>query len=115
LGGAAGIILLRTLMMAACLLLVLGLDGRRLVVNSLLAILAANAMQPAFIERPQLFTFVCFAAFLRLVFPVLETSLTRAKALVLVGLQVLWVNAHGAASLMGIVVVGAAWSQRLWE
>ncbi len=116
-GGVNGIIIFRTFTMLFIFGLVLWIDKKRAWLTSLLVILAANAAQPAFIERPQLFTFMIFAWFLYLAFRVLEKGLTKKLALWLIGLEILWVNLHGAAALLGIGIVAclalqAAYNQK---
>ena len=109
--GANGIIVFRTLMMAFTLLVLLWIDRRALWPNGLLAILAANSLKRGFIERPQLFTYAIFAMYLWLACRYLEEppehGRRRRILWAFVVLEALWVNLHGAASLMGLGVVGA--------
>lgn len=104
--GVNGIIVFRTLVMLGIFGLFLFVDRKRAWIYSILGILGANAVQGAFMERPQLFTYMFFAAFLYLAFLVLEKGLSKNIALSFVVLEILWVNMHGAASLLGFGVVG---------
>ncbi len=105
-GGVNGIIVFRALAMLAVFGLLLCIDTKRAWIYSILAIVGANAVQGSFMERPQLFTFMLFAAFLYLAFLVLEKGISKKISLLFVALAILWVNMHGAASLLGIGVVG---------
>ena len=118
--GASGIIVFRTLMMAFTLLVLLWIDSRSLWPNGLLAILAANSLKRGFIERPQLFTYAIFAMYVWLACRYLEDppglGARRRRILwAFVVLEALWVNMHGAASLMGLGVVGALLIQEMME
>lgn len=110
--GVNGIIVFRTLAMLVVFGLLLLVDKKHAWLTSLLVILAANAAQPAFIERPQLFTFILFALFVFLAFRTLEKGLSQHIALAFIGLEVLWVNMHGAAAFLGIFVVVSLALQR---
>lgn len=122
-GNAAAVILFRTAAMMATLAFILLIDTRRLWLFVPLAVLAANAMRPSFIERPQLFTFIIFSAGLLLTFRILETLATRSprrrewirSLLIFVLLQILWVNTHGGAALVGLIFPGILFLDRLWE
>jgi tetratricopeptide (TPR) repeat protein len=113
--GANGIIVFRTLTMAAIFGLFLWIDRKRAWLNSLLVILAANAVQPGFIERPQLFTFIIFAVMLYMAIDVLRRGLTQRHIIWFVVLEILWVNLHGAASLLGLLIVGSLALQYLYD
>lgn len=119
-GGAMGMIALRTAMMAATFSALLAIDPRRIWPNAALAVAGAGAALGTFLERPQLFTFLITALQLLLATRYLSTDdetrhgkrgwLPLAGML---GLQVLWVNLHGGAALVGLVIIGALAFQRL--
>ena len=113
-GGSTAIILFRTCMMLLALGILLCLNRRSIWLMMPIAILAANAIRPAFIERPQLFTFVIFSACLYLTMRVLDldavggfTKHLRVRYVAAFAvLQVLWVNMHGGAAMLGLLFPG---------
>lgn len=113
-GGTNGIILFRTLTMLLVFGVLLAINKKHIWLTSLLVIFAANSAQPAFIERPQLFTFMIFAIFVVLAFRVLERGLSSKLALALIGLEILWVNMHGAAAILGIFILVCLALQRAY-
>lgn len=117
-GGALGVIGLRTVIALAVFLLPLSLDLRRLWAYSPLVILAAAGALRGFVDRPQLFTFLLFTAELVMMLRYLDTSSARSRGRLLVGLialQVLWVNLHGGAVLLGLFLFAAMFLQRLLD
>lgn len=115
LGGANGIIAFRTLTMLTVFGLLLWIDRKRAWLYSLLVILAANVVQPGFIERPQLFTFILFAAFLYLAIHILKHGLSKKIIIWALALEVLWTNLHGAASFMGVLILGCVAAQYAYD
>lgn len=113
-GGINGIIIFRTLTMLFVFGVLLAMDKRHIWLTGFLGIVAANAAQGSFIERPQLFTFSLFALAIVLAFRILERGLSPALAIACVILEVLWVNLHGAAAFLGILIVGCAALQRIY-
>src|SRR3989344_728119 len=113
-GGTNGIILFRTIAMLVVFGLLLAINKKHIWLTSLLVLFAANAAQPAFIERPQLFTFALFALFVFLALRVLEKGLSNKLALALIILEILWVNMHGAAAFLGIFIVVCLALQRAY-
>lgn len=116
-GGPTGVVLFRTAMVLAAFLVLLFLDRKNLWPNVALAIVAANVARLGFLERPQLFTYLFLAADIALAFHALglagDPSPRARRRFWLLGfavvlIQILWVNAHGAASILGWVVIGAA-------
>lgn len=123
LAGAIGIILFRTGMIVLTFALLLAIDPARLWPNGLVAIWAAILAQPGYVERPQLFTYAIFAAFLLLAYRYLEDpeaieadpgSRRRLLATFLI-LQILWVNFHGGACILGLMVAGALLCERFYQ
>lgn len=123
LGGINGVILFRTLLVTLTWLFILLIDPKQLWLNSVLVIVAANLGRSSYMDRPQLFTFVLLSVFLWLALRVLEQDTTgqlnwktRWRLLIWFPLlQVLWVNFHGAAALVGLVVVTAVVLQMAWN
>jgi tetratricopeptide (TPR) repeat protein len=113
--GINGIIVFRIATIFVTFGLLLMIDKRRVWLNSLLVILAANAAQGGFMDRPQLFSFMIFAGWMWLATSLLDRPITKKDVAIGVGLQLLWVNLHGAASLLGFLVLGAVVVQRLWD
>lgn len=105
--GPAGIILFRGIIASACVGLLLLLGRKGLFWNVLLAVWAIVITKGSFLERPQLFTFLFFALFLLLAFTYLDAPSRRARlsvAIAAVVTELLWVNMHGAAALLGCAV-----------
>lgn len=117
--GVNGIIFLRLFLIAATLGVLLAIDARRLWVNAALVIIASVAAMPGYMDRPQLWTFLFLAADLALAFSALRVPLgARVPSLVLVafvGIEVLWVNVHGAAAIVGLLIFGAFVLQWWWN
>ena len=106
--GPTGSILLRGLLMAAVAMIVLAIDRSRIWPNVLIAALLAVAMRPGFLERPQMFSAVLYALSLYLIFSLLrdpQKPWNRLRAMI--GIQIVWVNMHGAAALIALVPLGA--------
>lgn len=125
LGGPVAQILFRGLLVAVAFSLLLLIDRKRVWPNFFIILIAAYFNRPSFMDRPQLFSFVFFCAFLLLATQYLRRSRTdhdiraswRKKLFgILLLLQVLWVNTHGAAATYGIIVLFALLAERgiLW-
>ena len=126
-GGATGVILLRTLIVLAIAGLLLSRNIRDIWLIAPLTVLAVALALPGFVDRPQLFTFLLFTASFVLALRYLDldaSSSTRTRPSaslrvnsgvlwMLVGLEILWVNLHGAAAVMGLIIFGALFFQRL--
>ncbi|MDD5751857.1 MAG: hypothetical protein PHS73_05060, partial [Candidatus Peribacteraceae bacterium] len=116
-GGSTGVIVLRTLLAALSFGALLFIAPRKTVWPlAFLVFWAAHFSRPSLIERPQLFTFLCFGLFLLIALRSLRSGAhadQHYRALpahaigILFLLQLCWVNLHGAAAIMGIVVVSA--------
>lgn len=118
LGGVTGIIWLRIAAVAAVALLLLSIDRRRVWINAPIAATAIAIALPGFVDRPQLFSYVLFATFLAIVLRLLDLPAgdqrTRRRfLLVLFIFHVLWVNMHGAAAVMGLLLFAAFGLQRV--
>jgi len=121
-GGSIGIILFRTAMVGLATAFMLAVDPKRLWPNLFLAIYAVNIARPGFMDRPQLFTFVFVAMAVWMACRYLDAEpaaygakWTAAERALwwFVPLTVAWVNAHGAAALVGLFVFGAVAADRL--
>ncbi len=115
LGGSTAIIVWRTLSMLVCFLILLAIDRKNFWINSILAVFAANIAQLGFVERPQLFTYIIFCLFLLYLIRALRDGLSWKTIGILTGLQIIWVNVHGAACFLGIILAGAFLLQHLWD
>ncbi len=106
--GSTGIILFRGVVASLSVGLLLLLAPRRLFPNVLLAVWAVVIAKGSFLERPQLFTFMIFAAFLLLAFRWLDAETVQRRrwmCAALILLELLWVNVHGGAALVGCAIV----------
>ncbi len=106
--GSTGIILLRGIVALLSVGLLLLLNRARSFPNILLAVWAVVIAKGSFLERPQLFTFVFFSAFLLLAFRFLDAESQRQRlriCMAFVAMELLWVNMHGAAALLGCGIV----------
>ncbi|TSC78712.1 MAG: hypothetical protein G01um101425_1002 [Candidatus Peregrinibacteria bacterium Gr01-1014_25] len=123
LAGPTGLILLRTLI-ALAIAGVLAVIASPLWFGAGAAALAVNAIRPGLMDRPQLFTFLLFAVSVFLALRYIDADALAADCsrrhrtricAGFVGLQVLWVNLHGAACILGLIVFGALACQRLTD
>ena len=106
--GSTGIILFRGVIASLSVWLLLLLAPRRLFPNVLLAVWAVVIAKGSFLERPQLFTFVIFCAFLLLAFRWLDADTAKRRRWICVAFifsELLWVNVHGGAALVGCAIV----------
>ncbi len=118
LSGATGIVFLRTVIASGILLALLSIDARHVWINTPLAVLAGVLMLPGFVDRPQLFSFFLFACQLILMLRYLESAENNPHRrhyflLWLLGFQLLWVNLHGSAALLGVVIFACMLVQRI--
>jgi hypothetical protein len=128
-GGATALILLRTLLVALTFFLLARINLPSLWLALPVGLLAAESARTGFTDRPLMFTYVLFAAFILIATRMLDADdresrdptapgssadLRRWIGALLV-LEVLWVNLHGAAALLGVLVFGALVLQRLWD
>lgn len=116
--GIAGVVGM-TMLRIGIMLLTFGvpvlMHRKQMWLNGALAVLAAVGARPAFTDRPQLFSFLFFSIITCLCFAYLECSKSQRRRIIVylpVGIAI-WSNLHGAASLMGICVIGALIAQRL--
>lgn len=106
--GATGMILFRGIVACAALGMLLSLCTRYWLFCTSLAVWAAVITKGSYLERPQLFTFLFFAAFIVLAFRFLDSTEFRSRiriCITFVLLEFLWVNMHGGAALLGGAVV----------
>lgn len=114
--GAAGIIALRFASLLAIAGLILSLDWKRLWPNAVLIMGAAIVMRQGLIERPQLITNVFFALSIVAGLNLLDADDQRVRlrwGIVLVIAQILWVNIHGGAAFLALIVPAALFVQTL--
>ncbi len=108
-GGFTGIILFRGVIACASLGFLLLIAQKKRWEYLLIGVWAIVITKGSFLERPQLFTFLCFAAFLFLAFRFLDAASSRTRTWIcaaFIGLELLWVNMHGGAALIGCALVG---------
>ncbi len=106
--GSTGIILFRGVIASLSVGLLLLIAPRRIFPNILLAVWGVVIAKGSFLERPQLFTFVIVAAFLLLSFGWLDARTLKKRAWIgaaFLALQLLWVNTHGGAAVVGCAMV----------
>lgn len=106
--GSTGIILFRGVIASLSVGLLLLIAPRRIFPNILLAVWGVVIAKGSFLERPQLFTFVIVAAFLLLSFRWLDARTLKQRAWMsaaFLALQLLWVNMHGGAAVVGCAMV----------
>jgi hypothetical protein len=124
LNGATGVILLRMILIVLTLGTLLLIDPRRFWPNAFFVMMAAIALRSSLLDRPQLFTYLCFSLAIFITFKILESPeeshKNRTQFLIgmfvfLAALQVLWSNLHGGASLVLFGLVGAVFLQYLFD
>ncbi len=106
--GSTGIILFRSLVACLSVGMLLFLGPRRLFPTIILGVWGVVIAKGSFLERPQLFTFVIFTAFILLAFRYLDaqTFIQRLRiCFAFILLELLWVNMHGGAALLGCAIV----------
>lgn len=111
-GGSWGVILFRMFIAAMVALVLLLIDRRSIGMNALLIALAIPLALPGFRERPQLFTLLFFTVFLVMLMRWMDRGPPRREGIfllygegvLLLCMQILWVNTHGAAALLGLVL-----------
>lgn len=124
--GAHAVVFLRSVLVAATFSILLLIGGRLAWIGLPLAFLVLTPSIGAFVDRPQLFTFVLFAGSLLAAARFLSASrpCQPSEALAKEGtgalaifplLQILWVNVHGGAAVLNVIVVFALFIQSLWE
>src|SRR5262245_25397021 len=116
-GGATALIALRTALVALTFLLLSVINRSALWIALPVALLGAARVLPSLTDRPHLFTYALLAAFLLLATRMLDAPhrARRGDVILLVVLEVLWVNLHGGAALVGVVVWGALLLQVIWD
>lgn len=118
LGGINGVIVFRTLAVATVALTLLLIDRKRMWLTSLLVIAAVNIGRSSYMDRPQLFTFLLFAWALWLIFRYLDLADAKGRRSILwwfIPLQIAWVNFHGAAAVVGLMLLMWLAAQELYD
>ncbi|MBI5794048.1 hypothetical protein HZA87_03105 [Candidatus Uhrbacteria bacterium] len=116
LGGSTGIIFLRILCTLAVFGILLSIDRKNLWPNVLIAMAAAIAMRQGMLERPQMVSNVFFAVNLVLSFWLMNDIDDRVRKRILgalIGMQIIWVNMHGAEALLSFMLLGCVFFQEL--
>lgn len=121
--GITGAILLRGVLSAAAVLILLATDLPSIIVTAPIAILALYAHRASLMVRPQLFTIVLLCVFLAVTFRFLKGSeraiptrkQERNFLLSLVGIEILWVNLHGASAIFGVLITGCLFLQSFYD
>jgi hypothetical protein len=115
-GGATALIALRTALVALTFFLLSMINRPALWIALPVALLGAVRVLPSLTDRPHLFTYALLAAFLLIATRILDAGrAVRHDVIVLVLLEVLWVNLHGGAALLGVVIWGAVVLQIAWD
>jgi hypothetical protein len=116
-GGATALIALRTALVALTFFLLALINRPALWIALPVALLGAVRVLPSLTERPHLFTYALLATFLLVATRILDAPHRPARrdAILLIVLEVLWVNLHGGAALLGVVVWGALLVQLVWD
>lgn len=112
--GSVGIVVLRFMTLLLIGAMLCTLDLRRIWPNTVLIMGMAIVMFPAVIERPQLFSNIFFT--LGIVIGLRLLDGTRLLwCIVLVGTQIAWVNFHGGAAFLMLLVPGMLFLQSVIE
>jgi tetratricopeptide (TPR) repeat protein len=115
-GGSTGAIALRTIAMVLLSLLFFFLGKKHIVLSSILSIWSTSFLIMFLRVRPQLFTFVFFLSFLTCLFVLLDRPKLKKWIIpLLILLEILWVNMHGGAALLGPILFGAFALQQIWS
>ncbi len=116
-GGATALILLRTALVALTFFLLSMINRTAVWIALPIALCAAAQALPSLTDRPHLFTYALFATFLLYATRILDAPdrPVRRDAIVLIVLEIFWVNLHGGAALLGVVVWGAVLLQMAWD
>lgn len=118
--GSTGVIILRSLLVTLALALPVLTGWKRAWAYVPLAMLAALVIKGGAMDRPHLWTWMMVSAFLYISSTVLLRAVPGAPRsrdmkwpfIALLALQILWVNLHGGAALLG-VIIGGAWVLQL--
>ncbi len=116
--GSTGIILFRGVVACGAVGITLALSTRLRYAYLLLAVWAVVITKGSFLERPQLFTFLFFSSFLFLAFRYLDAASWRKRYAICgawIILELLWVNMHGGAALLGGAIVTCVLLQECWN
>jgi len=114
-GGTGALIAFRTAVALGIAFLLLSLAWRSAWIAAPLILLISALIRGGYVDRPQLFTFLILVIFLRASVFLLQSPPKRTERAVLcflIFLELLWVNLHGGAALLGIGVLGFLWLER---
>jgi hypothetical protein len=116
-GGATALIVFRTAFVGLTFFLLALINRSALWIALPVALLGAARELPHLTERPHLFGYALLAGFLLVGTRILDAGgrPTRRAAIVLLVLEVLWVNLYGGAALLGVAVFGAVLLQVGWD
>jgi hypothetical protein len=116
-GGATALIVLRTALVALTFYLLAAINRPAVWISLPVSLLGAARVLPSLTDRPHLFTYVLLATFLLMATRILDAGgkPTRREMISLIVLEILWVNLHGGAALLGIAVWGALLLQVAWD
>lgn len=104
--GSHGLIILRSMCITLALAPAFFMQKKYRWLIAPLVVFAAASLRPVILDRPQLFSYVMFAACMYLAFLWLEERITTKKYLVsAVALQIFWVNLHGGAALLHLILM----------
>jgi len=108
-GGWGGITIARIVLVLLAFGIPLQIHRKNYWPNLLLVVLAVASARPALTDRPQLFTFAMFSLVLYFCILYIEGDKKRQRGVLLSLpiITVVWSNLHGAASLIGITIIGA--------
>lgn len=115
-GGSTSMILLRMICAVGVFAILLSIDRKNLWPNVLLAMAAVIVMRQGLLERPQMISNVFFAMNLVLSLWLMHAGDNRRRKMILglmIGLQILWVNMHGAEALLSFMLLGCVFVQEL--
>lgn len=111
--GPAGIILLRIAAALLLAIILLSIDHRSVWPMALLTMAMAIIGRQGLLERPQIFSNLFFAAALVATLRLLDTRKRDHVLLsIMIAIQILWVNMHGAAAVLSFILLGAVFLQR---
>ncbi len=122
-GGVVGSILLRGIAVAIAALIILSFDILSVWITAPVVVWAVYAHRASLMVRPQLFTIVLLCSVLALLLRYLRrheseslhATTQRNTLLAVIGLQILWVNIHGASAIFGVFAAGAVFLQGWYD
>ena len=121
--GVTGSILLRGIVTAAAALVILSIDFRSAILTAPIVTVALYLHRASLMVRPQLFTFLLLCISLAVVFHYVRNRESGAATkrerqtllLSILGIQLLWVNLHGASAIFGVLIIGCFFLQSWFD